>query len=160
MRTIDPSANASQHFTFKELLWLPSWGRLANESDGLTDETLDRLVFMAQKLDVVREFFGKPINIHVWYRPHAYNALIGGKDNSAHMATQNAHGVPLTAVQMEAAVDFDVEGMSCDDARQMILDAGKLPEWGLRMENNGPGSPWIHLDCRAPVIQDHWYFNP
>jgi hypothetical protein len=160
MRNFDPNAQASSHFLYKEMLWLPSWSRLATEQDGLSDDVLDRLLFLAAKLDVVRDFFGKPLRIHVWYRPLAYNAHIGGAKNSAHVAGYNAAGAPLAPGQMEAAVDFDVEGMSCDDARQMILKQGKLQEWGLRMEDNGAGSNWLHLDCRAPLHPGHWFFKP
>lgn len=33
----------SEHFVWKEALWLPQWKRMANASDGLTQQTLDNL---------------------------------------------------------------------------------------------------------------------
>jgi uncharacterized protein YcbK (DUF882 family) len=48
------------------------------------------------------------------------------------------------------AVDFVVKGMSCDDFKKKMLDEAKLDEWNLRMEDNGLGANWIHLDDKAP----------
>lgn len=124
------------HFTWREALWLPSWNRMAEESDGLTDEIKQNLISSFQWMETVRSYFDKPINVHVAYRPVAYNQQIGGALHSQH--------------SVGCAVDFDVVGMSCDEVRAKILDEGKLDEWNLRMEDNGMGAGWIHLDSRAP----------
>ncbi len=127
-----------QHFTWHEALWLPQWRRLAVESDGLTDEILNNLTVLFQKLETVRSFLnGRPILVHVAFRSQAYNSLptVKGAKSSAHL--------------FGMAVDFHVVGIDCDQAKQMILDGNKLDEWGMRMEDNGAGAPWIHLDTRA-----------
>lgn len=139
----DPKCMISLHFTVKEALWLPQWHRLANESDGLTDEIKENLITLCQKLDIMRNFFDKPINIHVMFRPPEYNKLIGGAKNSSHC--------------LGKAVDFDIIGLDCDTVRKMIMDANKLEEWKMRMEDL-PGSPWIHLDI-TPIIA-HRFFKP
>jgi hypothetical protein len=144
MQQINPQDKISQYFTYHEFLWLPSWNRLADESDGLDDDVVDRLKVLAEKLDIVREYFDKPIRIHVAYRPAKYNAQIGGAKSSAHCA----------AVNMEAAVDFDVIGLTCDEAKAMILQDDKLADWDMRMEDLPQGSGWIHLDTR-PLIPGH-----
>lgn len=125
-----------KHFTWKEALWLPKWNRMADESDGLTDEIKQNISRSAAFMDKVREYFGKPINVHCWLRPTAYNALVGGAKSSQHLVGN--------------AVDFDIKGMSCDDVRARLLADGKLDEWNLRMEDNGAGSSWVHLDDRTP----------
>jgi uncharacterized protein YcbK (DUF882 family) len=150
MQSFNPQDKISQHFTYKEVLWLPSWNRLGNESDGLDDNVLARLKGIAEKMDMVREYFGKPINVHVCWRPVAYNKQIGGATRSAHCAS----------VGIEAAMDFDVKGLTCDEVRDIINQNNKLEEWGLRMEDNGKGSNWVHLDTRQPLPGHPRFFKP
>jgi uncharacterized protein YcbK (DUF882 family) len=160
MKSFNLSDHISAHFTYKEALWLPRWGRAGSEQDGLTDEVLARVEFLLkEKMDAVREYFGRPINVHVCWRPPAYNKLVGGAKKSAHLAMVDYAGNPLAPEAIEAAIDFDVEGLSCDEARQMILDDDMLETWGLRMENN-PGSSWVHLDCREPLPGHSRFFSP
>ena len=160
MTNIDTTAQISSHFTYGEALWLPTWGRMGNDTDGLTGDVIARLTFLFQKMDVVRDYFGKPIRVHVAWRPEAYNRLIGGATNSAHRAQVDGSGAELPGNGMEAAVDFDVEGLTCDQARQMILNDNKLEEWGMRMEDNGAGASWIHLDTRQPLPGHQRFFKP
>ena len=141
---MDPK-QISKYFTWTEGLFLPSWSRLATEADGLTAINRTNLVIIFSKMDTIREYFNSPIHVHVAYRPLAYNALVGGAKNSAHIAG--------------LAVDFDIAGVSCDDARQRILDARLLDSLGLRMEKN-PGSSWVHLDAREILPGGNRYFQP
>lgn len=134
-----------KHFTWKEALYLPSWDRLANDQDGLDDEIFKNLMDLFHRMEKIRDFFQAPINVHVSFRPQAYNAQIGGAKNSAHMSGM--------------AVDFDVVGISCDVAKTKIEDAGLLETLGMRMEDNPPGSNWIHLDIRVPGPQGR-IFSP
>lgn len=146
---MNPTDKISKHFTFREALWLPSWNRMGNESDGLNADVLSSLTKLFNTLDLVREYFDSPINVHVAWRPEKYNAEIGGAKNSAHMAKEP--GV--------AAVDFDIDGWACADARRRLFGQGKLSEWGLRMEQN-PGGNWIHLDNRPVAEGGTRYFKP
>jgi hypothetical protein len=150
-----PTDKVSIHFTYKELLWLPRWSRLANESDGLTDVIMTRLVFMATRMDAVRDYFGAPCNVHCFLRPPAYNSLVGGAENSAHMALVDHLGNPLKPTDMVAAVDFDIVGINCDTARKKIVGNNMLEVWNLRLEKR-PGSGWLHLDS-APVITSRYF---
>lgn len=120
----------SKHFSWEEALYLPQWSRQADELDGLSDVIKANLVSLFNKLDIVRDYFQKPIIVHVTYRPLEYNKLIGGAPNSSHI--------------QGLACDFHIDGLVCDDARQTILDNNKLEEWNMRMENR-PESNWIHL---------------
>jgi hypothetical protein len=145
-----PQDNISKHFTYREALWLPTWNRMGNTTDGLNDDVIARLQFLTSKMDAVREYFDASVNVHVCWRPAKYNAEIGGAPNSAHCAPSD----------MIAAMDFDVEGLTCDDAKAMILKDNKLEEWGMRMEDNGDGAHWIHLDTR-PILSGHpRFFKP
>ncbi len=144
-----PSDKISKYFTYKEALWLPQWKRMATEDDGVTQQTLDNLKALFLKMDILRDWLKAPINVHVAFRSDEYNKLVGGAPDSAHRA----------AAPNVAAVDFDVGGKKCDDIRTTILNNNKLTELGLRMEDL-PGSNWVHLDTRPPIIANHRFFKP
>lgn len=146
----NPKAKVSKYFTVKEVCYLPSWNCLHIP----TEEEKTNIIKMAEKMDIVREFLGKPINTHCWLRPGLvncptfdpttvkpntdakkaalaaldYNAYVGGAKRSAH--------------KLALAVDFDC-GESCDDTRSKLEP--KLEEYNMRMEQM-PGGTWVHLD--------------
>ncbi len=131
---------------------------MASEGDGLTPDAQKALIFLFEKMDLVRDFLGKPIHAHVAFRPAIYNVQVGGAPQSCHVArSENGH--------LLAALDFDAQdyeedsaGESCDTIRAALL--GYLAVWGLRMENNPQGSPWVHLDTRPIPAGGSRYFNP
>jgi hypothetical protein len=127
----NPDDMVSSHFSVKEAIYLPTWGRMATEEDGLNDEVKSNLIKLFTVMDQVRDYFNTPIHVHVTYRPAAYNKQIGGALNSSHI--------------QGLACDFDVVGMVCEVARQKILTDNMLETWNMRMENNGSSSNWIHL---------------
>lgn len=137
----DPTAKVSNHFTVKECIWLPSWNRMANENDGLDDTIKTNLETLCQAMDIVRDFLGKPINVHVTYRPEEYNKQIGGATHSAHV--------------LGLAMDFDC-GEDCNETRAKLLPM--LEQWNMRMENHN--GPWVHLDCNPVPEGGHRFFIP
>lgn len=143
----DPKAKISRYFTVKEACWAPQWNRLQNENDGLDADAKAALVdFFCNKMDIVRELLGYPIKVHVSFRSKAYNSLVGGAANSCHMARKEG-GVYV------AACDFSVDyglgaGANCDKIKAELLPV--LEKLGLRMEDNGAGATWVHLDNRKP----------
>ena len=143
-----PEDKISRYFTYKEALWLPSWGRMASEIDGLDPAVLHRLKGLFTLMDNVRDYFNAPIHVHCAYRPKEYNALVNGAKASAHLADRD----------MLAAVDFDVKGMTCERAIARILNSNLLDTLKMRMENNGPSPAWIHMDTK-PCAKDR-YFLP
>lgn len=124
----------SKYFTWKEMTYLPQWKRQATDEE-LTPEIKENLTKLMQKMDLVREYFGAPIIVHVAFRTPEYNKLVKGAKNSTHL-----YGM---------ACDFHIKGYTCDAARARIIKDNRLEEWGMRMEKL-PGSNWIHLDYRAP----------
>lgn len=118
---------------------------MANENDGLNDEIKANLTKLFQKMDKIREHFGKPISVHVTYRPEEYNKLVKGAKNSAHKAG--------------LACDFHVKDVSCDEVRDNIIKNGLLDKLELRMEDL-PGSNWVHLDCKDLAPGGNRYFKP
>lgn len=127
----------SNYFTYGDALWLPQWNRMADGADGLDPIIFKNLSNFFLKMDIVREWFDRPIIIHCSFRPAAYNALptIKGAPGSMHVKGR--------------AADFHIQGFNCDFARGKIMDSGMLETWGMRMEDR-KGSDWIHLDDREP----------
>jgi hypothetical protein len=141
----NPGCKVSKYFTVHEMIYLPTWKRMANESDGLNEDIKESLIKLGQKMDTVREYFDKPINVHVTYRPLEYNKAIGGALHSAH-----SDG---------AAMDFDIMGMTCDEVRKELVDRNLLETWAMRCEK-APGTNWVHLDYRALKPGGNRYFIP
>jgi len=141
----DPYAKVSRFFTVHEALWLADWKRLANESDGLDETVKANLLAVFRKLDLVREFLGRPIFIKSAYRPKAYNVAIGGSLRSSHMANESSAAVDFWC---DADRDGDKDGADCDAIKAALMP--KLEVWGLRMEDNGAGARWVHIDTRPP----------
>lgn len=139
----DPRAKISTFFTVKEALWLPQWKRMATVKDGLGPTQQENLIKVFRIMDQIRGLFGKPVLVHVAFRPYSYNKLIGGAPKSSHVQGM--------------AVDFHVDGVDCDVARAKLMP--KLEEWGLRMENL-PGSSWIHIDTRPVPPGGNRFFKP
>ena len=139
------SEQISNHFTWKDALFLPQWNRCANEADGVTKEILDNLKQTFSLMDLIRDALNKPIVVHVALRPTKYNDLVGGASKSCHLVGK--------------AVDFHVSGITCDGVRQFILDKNILISLSLRMEDK-PGSSWVHLDCGDVPPGGHRFFKP
>lgn len=147
----DPKAKISKYFTVHECLYLPSWECYHIPSE----EEKKNILEMAQKMDLVREYLGNPIIVHVWIRPkivnnpkskyHAknYNAAVGGAPGSAHPEGK--------------AVDFHVAKMMCSEVRTVLVT--KLKEFDIRMEDVD-SEGWVHLDCRQPPPKKNRYFKP
>lgn len=125
------------HFTWHDALFLPSWKTHHTPSQ----DEIDNLTRVFQKLEVIRDFLGCPINVHCAIRPilnnpssphngEDYNQLVGGASHSAH--------------RVGLAVDWNPVGMTCDEGKAKLM--AKLQEFDIRMENNGQGASWIHID--------------
>lgn len=145
----NPASPISRHFTVREALWLPTWGRLAREADGLTDEIRDTLArFASRVMDPLRDLLGEII-VHCWYRPPTYNALIGGAPGSAHMC-----------LGTWAACDFHVENSGtitgCAATRSTIMPW--LEPLQIRMEDIIGN--WIHVDSHPLIGGQARVFSP
>ena len=154
----NPSDKVSSYFTVKEVLWAPQWNRIQNESDGLTDESKQALFkFFNETMDKVREYLGKPVHVHISYRSSAYNKLIGGANKSAHTARNDSQYGLIAACDFHADMGENSIGSNCDKIKKMMLPV--LDAWKIRMEDNGEGATWIHLDNSKPGPSGR-YFPP
>ena len=146
----NPSSKISQFFTVKDALMLREWGRLADDRDGLTDEIKSNILKTAKKLDTIRLFINKPIFVKSWLRPSEYNVFIGGAKKSAHM-----DGLAVDWWTDESG-DGKLDGEDCDLLKEILMP--KLGEWEVRMEDNGKGARWIHIDLKP--VKNSRFFKP
>lgn len=157
----NPREKLGQHFCTSDALYLPKWNRLANEADGLTDDSKTGLTSLFQKLDQIRDLLGVPIIVHCAFRPSKYNLLVCGAENSAHIARMilvDGKKYYIAAVDFHPLFSGLEIGAQCDKARKLIEP--ELENLGLRMEDNPLGSPWIHLDSRPVPNGGNRVFKP
>ena len=149
---INPQSPITEHFTVRDALWLNQWGRLANRGDGLTDATLANIVKTAAWMEKVRGLIGRPIFVRSWYRSRSYNVAIGGAKYSQHMEGN--------AIDWWTDVDGDgdKDGGDCDQLKALLKPP--LVSLGLRMEDNGAGARWIHLDDKPVAPGGRRFFKP
>lgn len=148
----NPASHITEHFTVRDALWLNQWGRLADRGDGLTDEIKTNIVKTAGWLETVRAIIRRPILVRSWYRPRSYNVAIGGAKFSQHM---EGNAVDWWT---DADGDGDQDGADCDALKSMLMP--HLVRLGLRMEDNGPGARWVHLDDKAVARGGRRFFKP
>lgn len=144
----DINSPLGRHFKVKDAIWLPQWNRAATEEDGLTEEIKNNLIETFSKLDTIRDYIGKPIKVHVAFRSTEYNALVKGAKASSHLLGK--------AIDWSAHMGEDSLGADCDKIKELLEPC--LEEWKLRLEDNGLGATWIHIDT-AKVISKR-YFKP
>jgi len=118
-----------KNFTWEEVLYLPRYNIHAVP----TKEVITRVTKFAPKVQEVRNILGVPMLVTSWWRPPAYNKLIGGADESWHMEG--------------GALDFRCPGITSDEIRHQLQP--KLEDLGLRMEDL-PGASWVHIDDKEP----------
>ncbi len=135
----NPNTKLTANFTVKDACWLPRASLLYKPKP---DEQVNLLKTCAL-MEKVRTLVKGPVLVHCMIRPIAYNAVVGGKKGSAHIAG--------------LACDFSVPGVDCDIVRQLILP--DLERWEARMEDN-PGSDWIHLDLAPLRVMGSRFFKP
>ena len=146
----NPAEKITPHFTVKDALWLPTWGRLANESDGLDDTIKANLIQTCEIMERIRVILGVPINVNCMYRPKNYNAIIPGA------AAHSAH-VEGLACDYEANLGMGDLVANCNEARKILLPC--LEQFQIRMENKPDGN-WVHNDLRPVPAGGHRYFIP
>ena len=78
-----------RYFSIKEFTRSATADRLKIDNS-LPPELLDAATYTLQRLDDIREGYGKPIIITSGYRCQTLNKAVGGKSNSQHLKAQAA----------------------------------------------------------------------
>lgn len=136
----DPLCSITQHFMVGDAIALHSWDRLANDSDGLTDDGKAKLVVLCQKMEEIRKVLNCPISVHCMFRSQKYNQeIVKAIPNDVHAQFQ--------------AVDFDCNDHHTIKEVQTILEP-LLEQLGIRMERDT--ATWVHIDLH-PVIHQRYF---
>jgi zinc D-Ala-D-Ala carboxypeptidase len=122
-------SNLTEHFSLKEMTYLPRLHRCATKEDGLDDVILYNLKRACGVLEQIRAVIGKPIVVINGYRSETYNADVGGAEHSAHLFGK--------------ACDFYVRGMTGEQVRQLILPYCKTIKFRVEL-----GTPHVHIDIK------------
>lgn len=158
----NPKAGISKHFTVRDAIWLDKWGRLATAEDGLSDQVkINIVLFFNNKVEPVRVLIDRPMFSKSCFRPPAYNKLIGGAKLSCHK-----FGLESGQENDDAALDFwcdvdgdgDKDGEDCDQLKDELRP--HLESLGIRMENNGVGAKWVHIDNKEVPVGGNREFWP
>ncbi len=90
------------------------------------------------RLQCLRDAFGKPFNINSWYRCKVHNEKVGGKINSKHL--------------LGLAVDISTKGWSSEDKYQLLHLAFCFGFTGIAQGKN-----FIHIDLRESGLATWTY---
>ena len=92
---------------------------------------------LAENLQILREYLGKPIRIISGYRPPEYNRRIGGAKRSQHIVAK--------------AADIKVTGMAPAEVHAVVLKLIKTGE--MKQGGVGKYSTFVHYDTRGTAAR-------
>ena len=104
-----------------------------NDGSEMPINIYHNMVKVANQLQTLRNYIGKPIQINSAYRSEEYNASIGGVKNSQHI--------------MGRAADIVIKGMTPIEVSKVIeelIDKGDILQGGI-----GIYSSFVHYDIRG-----------
>lgn len=99
-------------------------------------EVVKNLSILAEQLQVIRDHFGKPIEITSGYRSPKHNAKIKGAKHSYHTKGM--------------AADIKVQGVEPKEVAAVIkrmMDTGMIRKGGLKAY-----ASWVHYDFRGQIV--------
>jgi hypothetical protein len=122
--------NLTKHFTLAEMQTSNTATRLGLNNT-IPPELIPNARLVAEKLEVVRAAFGKPVRVHSCYRAPSVNAAVGGSATSAH--------------RFALAADFTIPGVSVLEVCRWCAE--NITDFDQVIYEFGEGG-WIHLGFR------------
>ena len=104
-----------------------------NDGSEMNIAIYHNIVKVANQLQILRNYIGKPITINSAYRSEEYNASIGGAKNSQHI--------------MGRAADIVVKGMTplaVHTTIELLIEKGDMLQGGLGLYDS-----FVHYDIRG-----------
>jgi hypothetical protein len=128
----------TKHFSYREMTRSATGQRLGLKNDP-PPELMPNILKVCERLEKVREHFGKPVTVLSCYRAPAVNAAVGGSKTSAH--------------RFGLAADFEVEGVANIDVARWCAE--HINDFDQIIYEFGP-SGWVHMgftDTKEPRKQ-------
>lgn len=117
----------SKYFSIKEMLHSDTAERLKIDNTPISDEIVDNIQYLMNRLDEIREGYGKPIYINSAYRCPKLNQAVGGVSSSYH--------------QMGLAADLRFD----PDLKDYII---KNCHFDKLIEERSKYAVWIHIQFK------------
>lgn len=127
-RTMNLSEYITEHFTLGEMLRSAAASRLGLDNTPESDEIYENIKKTCEALEIVRAYYGKPINVLSCYRAPEVNQAVGGSKSSAHMKGLAADFTIAGIPNIEICSAISALGIAFD---QIIYEFGE--------------SGWVHL---------------
>lgn len=115
------------------------WEFRCRDGTDVPEEYMGNVQELAENLQVLRDYIGKPITVISGYRSPKYNRKIGGARRSQHMTAK--------------AGDLIVKGMTPDEVKDAIvylIKEGKMKKGGIGLYTH-----FTHYDVRG--FNRRWY---
>jgi len=109
------------------------------DGSDVPEEYMDNVLELAQNLQVLRDYVGKPIRVISGYRSPKYNHKIGGAKRSQHMVAK--------------AGDIKISGLTPAEIKAIIvklIGEGKMKSGGVGLYRT-----FVHYDVRGRNAR--WY---
>ena len=109
------------------------------DGSDVPEELMDNVLELAQNLQVLRDYVGKPIRVISGYRSPTYNRKIGGAKRSQHMVAK--------------AGDIKISGLTPAEIKAIIvklIGEGKMKKGGVGLYRT-----FVHYDVRGRNAR--WY---
>ena len=126
-----------KHFDTRELVTPHAYQRLGDGALLLMD---DRILIA---LDTIRNLFERSITVNNWHYGGGFTQR-GWRDDAEVGSKFSQH-------RFGRAVDFDVKGMTAQEARDAIIEMWPLSSKLQHITRIEDGVNWCHIDC-APVV--------
>ena len=106
-------------------------------------------LLQAQLLEEFRQWIGRPIDVHAWYRTAAYNKKVGGVSTSSHLrgvATDWSTNISITE---EKFIKYAKKWKEICEAHNVVGEAG-LYTWGVHFGSSvNYSKKFYHWDSRS-----------
>ena len=119
----------TEHFTVEEMQFSATGARLGLDNE-CPSELMSNMQLVADRLELVRAHFGKPVRVLSCYRSPAVNTAVGGSKTSSH--------------RYALAADFTIPGVTVDEVARWC--AGNIPDFDQVISEFGA---WVHLGFTA-----------
>jgi len=103
----------------------------------------------------IRDYFGRPMTINNWHK--------GGKFNERGYRTPDSTtGSKYSQHKLSGAIDFNIEGMTSNEVRSLILaDSKRFLSHNLTtLEHEDYAPTWVHADMRTTNLNSILIVKP